>query len=286
MKKLNLKKIIVVGLITTSILGVTSIGANATYKLSKNWKHNSTGWWYTEGNSYAIGWRKINNIWYYFDNNGYMKTGWLQDGGNWYYFNANGEMANGKALVGYDLCDFDSNGKWKGYIFGNSQQTTNDFTFEKAVEILKTLDNGQFYSESYRTNIEYTKGGYNGYPVEDKVYTINNGERDLKYRIVGVIYKTTGEYYGVVRVFEIGYAEEYPRDTYGVSNTLYNSDGVTIDERTFDKKGDWFIHQNQTQQQTQLTDADQEEMDRMSNPEYSKNHMDEYNRLVAKYANK
>lgn len=58
MKKTNLKKIIAMGLITTSILGGNLIGASAVYKLSENWKHDSTGWWYTEGNSYAIGWRK------------------------------------------------------------------------------------------------------------------------------------------------------------------------------------------------------------------------------------
>lgn len=279
MRRLKLKKIITMGLITTSILGITSIGANA------EWKKDSVGWWYKNDNGvgYKTGWFQQGSTWYYFNNDGYMKTGWLQENGKWYYLASSGQMVTAPELIDYKLNNFDKNGVWQGYLETN---TGDSFTYEAAVKLLKVIDDGKFYCEGYKDNIEYTKGSYNGYPAEDKVYTINNGEQDLKYRIVGVIDKTTGEYYGVMRVFEVGYAEEYPRDTYGSSNTLYNLDGVTVDERTFDKKGDWFAHQNQTSQQTQITAADQEEMDRMSNPEYRKNHMDEYNRLVAKYSNK
>lgn len=36
------------------------------------WKQDYKGWWYVEGDSYAIGWRYIDNEWYYFHENGYM----------------------------------------------------------------------------------------------------------------------------------------------------------------------------------------------------------------------
>lgn len=42
-----------------------------------------------------IGWQKINNNWYYFDENGSMEIGWLLDSGKWYYLNESGEMQTG-----------------------------------------------------------------------------------------------------------------------------------------------------------------------------------------------
>lgn len=68
MKRNFIKKTICLGLLSISLLGFSSIGVSA------EWKQDSTGWWYAEGNSYATGWRNINNKWYYFNNNGYMVT--------------------------------------------------------------------------------------------------------------------------------------------------------------------------------------------------------------------
>ena len=51
------------------------------------WKKNSTGWWWQEDDgSYPVSrWQLIGGNYYYFDQNGYMKTGWLNTGnGNWY----------------------------------------------------------------------------------------------------------------------------------------------------------------------------------------------------------
>lgn len=66
MKKLKLTKIIASSLIAVSVLALNPIGASA------EWKQNSTGWWYTEGNSWATGWKQIDGKWYYFYSNGYM----------------------------------------------------------------------------------------------------------------------------------------------------------------------------------------------------------------------
>jgi hypothetical protein len=87
MKK-NIKKILSLIITTTTIMSATIIPANA------EWIHDSYGWWNTEGNSYSKGWRLIDNSWYYFGNDGYMKTGWLNDNGTWYYLNtvSNGNL--------------------------------------------------------------------------------------------------------------------------------------------------------------------------------------------------
>lgn len=66
MKKLKLTKLIASTLLAVSVLALNPIGASA------EWKEDGTGWWYTEGSSWATGWRQIDSKWYYFDNNGYM----------------------------------------------------------------------------------------------------------------------------------------------------------------------------------------------------------------------
>jgi len=98
MKKM-MKKLIVLVIATTTILSISVVGVSAS------WKNDNHGWWNTEGNSYSIGWKEIESKWYYFDNNGYMKTGWLQDSTNWYYLNASGDMAVNTVVGGYTLAD-------------------------------------------------------------------------------------------------------------------------------------------------------------------------------------
>ena len=56
-----MKKLIVSALIAFSALALNPIGASA------EWKQDNCGWWYSEGNSYAIGYRDINGNTYYFD---------------------------------------------------------------------------------------------------------------------------------------------------------------------------------------------------------------------------
>ncbi|ACD53377.1 cell wall-binding protein [Clostridium botulinum] len=101
MKKKFLKATMAIMIASVTVL--TPITANAA------WKQNSTGWWYTQGNSYTMGWCQIDNQWYYFDNNGYMKTGWINDNGNWYYCWSNGQMAHDCYIGNYYL---NSKGVW------------------------------------------------------------------------------------------------------------------------------------------------------------------------------
>ena len=101
MKKI--KKIITASIAALTILSTASVTANAA------WKQNSTGWWYTEGNTWATGWRLINGNWYLFDSNGYMKTGWQYNNGNWYYLYSSGAMAHSTTIDGYYL---NASGVW------------------------------------------------------------------------------------------------------------------------------------------------------------------------------
>lgn len=103
MKKLKLRKV------TASVLLAASIITLNPMKASAEWRQDSAGWWYAKGSSWSQGWDLIDSKWYYFGQDGYMKTGWLEDGGNWYYLYSSGEMAESTSINGYLI---DSNGVW------------------------------------------------------------------------------------------------------------------------------------------------------------------------------
>ncbi|WP_252243857.1 MULTISPECIES: choline-binding protein [unclassified Clostridium] len=73
---IKFKKIFAGLLVSITILTISPIEANA------EWKKNSIGWWYTEGNSYLTGWQLIDGSWYYLNNDGSMVTNGLIDGFN------------------------------------------------------------------------------------------------------------------------------------------------------------------------------------------------------------
>lgn len=66
MKKSKLTKVIACALVVASVLLLKPIGASA------EWKQDKNGWWYSEGNSWATGWRAISGSLYYFDSRGYL----------------------------------------------------------------------------------------------------------------------------------------------------------------------------------------------------------------------
>ncbi|WP_297422012.1 cell wall-binding protein [Clostridium sp.] len=116
-----IKKIVCSLLIATSVIMIVPIGVSA------EWKHDNTGWWYKEGDSYSTGWKQIGDSWYYFGKDGYMKNGWILDGAWWYYLQENGVMATGKVLIKGQTYEFNSNGRWINNGLPNGT-TTSDLT--------------------------------------------------------------------------------------------------------------------------------------------------------------
>lgn len=87
-----------------SVLLVCPKGASA------EWKQDKTGYWYKEGDYYALNWRKISGEWYFFDNKGYLvQDCWVPINNEWYCFDKDGKMLHDTVINGNKL---DSNGKW------------------------------------------------------------------------------------------------------------------------------------------------------------------------------
>lgn len=94
-------------------------------QITEGWQQNSIGWWYqnADGTYLINGWMNIDNVYYYFDNNGYMAANaWI---GN-YYVGSNGAMlTNTTTPDGYQV---DATGKWISQTSQNTQQQENSAT--------------------------------------------------------------------------------------------------------------------------------------------------------------
>lgn len=65
---------------------------------SDGWYKQDGQWRYKENGKDVIGWKKVNNVWYYLKPDGYMAKGWIKDNGKWYFLKSNGAMATGWLL--------------------------------------------------------------------------------------------------------------------------------------------------------------------------------------------
>lgn len=90
MRNKRIKILLSALLISVSMLGISPMYANAS-----EWKQDSKGWWLSEENSYPrSSWRIVNDKWYYFGDDGYMKHDCHVDG---YYLGSDGAWAEPSA---------------------------------------------------------------------------------------------------------------------------------------------------------------------------------------------
>ena len=130
-----------------SSVAISALLTLVPMKASAEWVKNYYGnWKYTEGSSYATGWRTISGTWYFFDYLGQMRTGWIYDGGETYYaglsgamqtgviqiegkiylFAENGALQKGECIINGKIYNFDDNGLFIGT---DSPIPTNGFDY-------------------------------------------------------------------------------------------------------------------------------------------------------------
>lgn len=156
MKKLKLTKLIASSLIVVLALALNPIKANA------EWRQNSAGWWYAEGDSWAIGWRNID--------------------GNWYYFYSDGYMATNNKIDGYFV---NSTGAW-----------TNSITTDEARQLILNEDGNyisKFINKNTRLSTDYIVHS-DGYMTKENYWS--DFPRELYYEFDLSIYDNNGEVVG------------------------------------------------------------------------------------------
>lgn len=71
------------------------------YTSGRGWALIQDKWYYFDENGVMkTGWILVNGIWYYMENNGMMRTGWLNYFGTWYYLGEGGDMRKGWIYTG------------------------------------------------------------------------------------------------------------------------------------------------------------------------------------------
>lgn len=109
-------------------LGWTQESGNWYYydnngKLKTGWlKDNNKNYYLNSLGIMQKGWIKDNGKDYYLDNSGVMQTGWKESNGKWYYLNSDGLMATNTTVDGYYLA---SNGAMQEKSV-NAQSNTNN----------------------------------------------------------------------------------------------------------------------------------------------------------------
>jgi len=172
------KKIFTGLIVILSLLLINPISANA------EWKTSSQGWWYSEANYYATGWRLIDAKWYNFDNNGYMRTGWLKDGISSYYIGSDGAMNTGYQLIGGVTYKFNDSGKLIGKFIGLTKTSDNGrenktFWWENGNQYIGDWKNNQMDGKGtliYMNGDKYDGYFVNGVRNGTGTFTWKNGD--------------------------------------------------------------------------------------------------------------
>lgn len=68
------------------------------------WEQDARGWRYLYQEGYLTSWAMINDKWYFFGTDSYMKTGWQEYKDQWYYLSPdNGVMQTNCTIDGYQI---------------------------------------------------------------------------------------------------------------------------------------------------------------------------------------
>lgn len=82
---------------STAVLSQIPNGSDPIKNAATGWIRTGDRWTYrySNGTGPRNTWDRINDHWYYFDQNGIMMTGWIWNNDHWYYALPDGQMATG-----------------------------------------------------------------------------------------------------------------------------------------------------------------------------------------------
>lgn len=135
------------GSVSTSGPGVASAGWQ---QLGARWKYRNA-----DGSHPSNCWSLIQNVWYCFDAEGYMRTGWYFEpaDSHWYYLLPNGAMATGWHQI---------DGKW--YFLNDITRGVTGWTYKQSQWVLDKMENpGMPQGALYQSGVTP-----DGYQVDDK----------------------------------------------------------------------------------------------------------------------
>ncbi|RDY23283.1 L,D-transpeptidase [Romboutsia maritimum] len=141
-------------------------------KIPAGWKKINNEWYYLNDNeSYQKnGWSRIRGEWYYFNSKGAIQTGWNKQNSNWYYLHKDGKMEIGWENINNNWYYFHNNGVME---VGWEQIGSNWYHFNNSgqVEIGWKMINGNWY---YFNNQGIMSTGYQTI-YQNKYYFADNG---------------------------------------------------------------------------------------------------------------
>lgn len=150
---------------------------------------------YVDKGELTVGWKLINNKWYFMDSNGVMQNGWVQTNGNWYYLYDNGEMASDTITPdGYNV---DVNGRWD---FGKKVSIEDTkIGMPSPIEEFKTIADAQKVLKFNVTVPNEIPSEYNVKyisTISKELFQIcySNGKNEILYRMGQGIEKIDGDY--------------------------------------------------------------------------------------------
>ena len=174
---------------------------------------------YTTNGDLTIGWKLIDNKWYFMNKDGIMQKGWVQSNGNWYYLYDNGQMASNTITPdGYKV---DENGKWD---FGKEILNVNNNT-EEIVETPSPIEEFKNFDEAQKV-LNFEIKIPNRIPEQFEVKDISTISRE----IFQICY-SDGEY-------EILFRCAQRKDDISGNYNQYDSDKIiTLDDKKIELKG-------------------------------------------------
>ena len=128
------------------------------------WVQYSGRWMYynADGSYVKSNWKSVNNIWYYFDQNGWMVTGWMTLSSGKYYLNPtkNSDGVEGAMLKGYKQID----GKW--YYLRSGESPEGSLRYEGVTSIMGTSAMGTNKTTVVNKMVKMFRKSGKNYPTQ------------------------------------------------------------------------------------------------------------------------